>query len=144
VSAAAQLKLSHSIGSTIFDDEIAGIRDGFRTIISYVGNYELQKPETLIRMFLGRLVTEKNLSSKELLARYDESVKTYGVVSDDSLSENMRLWFLGHRRGIGTRVVNGVLLFSQLYIMDEPSDIILISNAMVITCRQLEVGSKRM
>jgi hypothetical protein len=136
--AATGLNLVYSTGSTLYDDKVTGKLDGFRIAICNEFDFAVQKLVTVIRVFSdGVLPASQNLDQTELLAAYDGSAKKSGALLEASLTGEARAWFLGHRYGIGTEVIEGDLLFRQLYGMDNAEHIILVARAMVLTIRQL-------
>ena len=52
-NAAQELGLRHVVGADTFGDRIEGIVDGYQVEITYVTNFDAQKPETIIRVRFG-------------------------------------------------------------------------------------------
>jgi hypothetical protein len=141
--AAAELNLVYTFGSTPYDDEITGAVDSFRIAIYNEFNFDSQKMGTMIRVFTeGALPGSQDLGRMELLAAYDESVRTYGIVPQGQLSDEARAWFLGHRYGFGTETIGGDIVYWQAYGMTKAADIILVAKALVLTVRQLAYGAR--
>jgi hypothetical protein len=132
--AAQELGLRHIIGTDTFADRIEGSIDRCQVEITYVTNFDVQKPSTIIRIRYGG--GEPNLpilNAKSLLQLYEQNVG-----SRSALIAEEKAWLLGHRFGIGISGNEREMCYYQLWSMYEPADIVFVCTAMVKTMRNLD------
>jgi hypothetical protein len=132
--AAEQLGLRHVIGANTFEDRIEGFVEGYQVEVTYVSNFDVQKPETIIRVRSGDAPTNLPTSNAEALLRtYDENAGTRA-----SLMPEERAWIRGHRYGIGISGNHNEVCYHQLWQMYDAADIFFVCMAIVKTIRYLD------